>query len=159
MQFKEREGPKNAHFLSSLGELRGAKERKVKNCAHFLSLLRISIWAGKKPGKSVKMGKSGGRKEEPCGVKAVRCDVVERGGRVCIAASFGRDEVLGAITEDGDIEIEVVGRLDTGQWFCGQGVLASRRGRNRQTHLELLGGHCADEFVGLSDGGVHFLYE
>jgi hypothetical protein len=41
MQFKEREGPKNAHFLSSLGELRGANEREGQNCARFLSLLRM----------------------------------------------------------------------------------------------------------------------
>jgi hypothetical protein len=44
MQFKEREGSKSAHFLSSLGELRGAKEREGQNCAHFLSLFRTKLF-------------------------------------------------------------------------------------------------------------------
>jgi hypothetical protein len=44
MQFKEREGPKNAHFLSSLGELRGAKEGEGQKSAQFLSLLRTRLF-------------------------------------------------------------------------------------------------------------------
>jgi hypothetical protein len=59
----------------------------------------------------------------PGGVRAASYDVVERGGAVCIAGSFARDEVLGAIAEDGDVEVEAAGHLTTGEWFSGRDVL------------------------------------
>jgi len=68
-----------------------------------------------------------GLKLYPGGVGSVSCSVVERPGGmykgVSIAASFAQDEVLGAISEDGNIEIEIVGHLNTGEWFSGADVL------------------------------------
>ncbi len=68
-----------------------------------------------------------GVKLYPGGVGSVRCAAVERlSGTykgVSIAASFSRDEVLEAIAENGNMEIEIVGHLNTGEWFSGSEVL------------------------------------
>ena len=77
---------------------------------------------------------AGGEVEEmklyPGGVEAAGWAVIERAdGRykgVTIAVRFAREEVLGAISGNGETEVEIVGHLNTGEWFSGADVLRIR---------------------------------
>ncbi len=63
----------------------------------------------------------------PGNVKAHQQIVIETGGKIQVVAVFNKNEVLDAIPVYGKVDVEVVGKLTTGQSFYGQATITITR--------------------------------
>jgi len=56
----------------------------------------------------------------------------ERSRRITILAHFDKAELMDAIENNGRVELQAVGRLNTGQYFCGEDSVTIRTRRRRR---------------------------
>ena len=63
----------------------------------------------------------------PGNVQANQQIVIETDGKVQVVAVFNKDEVMGAIPFYGNVDVEIVGKLTTGQSFYGKATITITR--------------------------------